>query len=371
MKRAVSILLALLMAVFTVACGGSKPMSATEVKASEPEKTEASATPKPTMEPTPEPTPEPVSLRAGETVKLDFMEFTLNTAEAMKELPVLSERSSVGSYLNTADGEKYVCIHGTAKNLSQSEINLKNITATLMINKSSYTASINGYHKNSFNTAIAPLEEVMLYVFVRVPADIAESVETCSATIMFNESLQSRSEKAEDNPYQYTILFSTENGAENVFTVNKFEPKQLSLGETIKTDFVEFQLNELSVKDGLKERYKGTTYSYATDKSLKVICLIGTIQNTSKSDFNPCFTGKMVVDGYEYEIKDWELCKGLKVAPLVECPLYIFAEVPESLAKNFKTLTLTFGFDDGFSNKFYSDIEMLPYAYTLTVQSGQ
>lgn len=76
----------------------------------------------------------------------------------------------------------------------------------------------------------------------------------------------------------------------------------------------------------------------------------------------------MDVDGYSYEIKDWELCRGLKVAPLNEVPIYIIAQIPVELADSFSACTFTMGFADKFTNKWYTDVADCTYAYTFTYQ---
>ena len=357
MKRLIALMLSLFLILSLCACGNTG--STAIPSESEAEKEELSAE------------DSAVSLRAGETVSLGFMEFTLNTAEALSQIPVLSERAEVGSYKTTNDDVQFVCVHGTIKNLSSSEILVNNISASITIDGSNtYSAEVNVYHGNGFNTKLAPLEDGKLYIFARVPVDVAENVESFCAEFSFYDQLKPEAEAAGESAYRYRISFSVDETAENVFTVNKFEPVELALGDEIITEFVEMRLDEVLVKDDLKVRYNGTTYSFSTDTSLKVLCFIGTIKNISKEEYNPCFTGKIVVDGYEYDIKDWELCKGLKVSPLVEAPLYIFAEIPESLASSFSSCTLTFGFDESFSNKFYSDITMLPYTYTLTFENN-
>lgn len=361
MKRWMAWLLALVMILGMAGCSdGQSADKQTEKPA---EKATAEATEE-TEEP---PKREPITLRTGEKAEFEFMELCLNTAEATSQIPILSERAETGSYLTSKENETFVSVHGTLKNCSTGELDTKNIKATMIINNElSYSAQVNVYHGNHFNTTIAPLEEGYIYVFARVPSEIAESVEACGIELLFNDLLEGQAEGTDEYTYYYAMAFSTEEGAENAFTVNKFEPVELALGDTIETEFVKIKLKEVKVKKKLKEKYKGTTYSYGTDTSMRVLCIIGTIKNKSKAEYNPCFSGKIVIDGYEYEIKDWQLCRGLNVAPLHEAPLYIFAEIPPSLAKSYSSFTLTFGFDENFSNKWYSDITMLPYTYTLT-----
>lgn len=357
MKRFIALTMILAMIFLMCACGSA--VSENDKETEEPRQQEE--------------TVQPTELKLKEKTALPFVEFTLSTAETTKQVAVMSDRDAkASSYQSAGEGYTFVAVHGSIRNLNSESINLANAIGEIVLNETlTYSATVNAFHNNHLNAEIAPLEEAKLYIYAKVPEETADAIETCTLNFGFNDLLAEKSENAASSMFYYTITFSTKEDAENPYELNRFEPKPLSFGKEITTDFVELRFDELQVRNELEERYNGRGYSYATDPGMNIVCFVGTIKNTSKEEYNVQLTGEMDIDGYKYEIKDWELCSGLGVSPLSEVPIYLFAEVPPELATSFKECTLTFGFAENFTNNSFSEITMLPYIYSMKATPPQ
>ena len=162
---------------------------------------------------------------------------------------------------------------------------------------------------------------------------------------------------------------------------------ELSVGDTLSTEFVEMTFEEVVVAEDIQ--YSVTTGSVTRWSGpdpvagQQYICYTGKIKNISTSslpvyDF---FTGDIDIDGYtssvdanDCDILDSEGAPVSTIDPLMEYVFRIYTAIPNDLAANYTSSTFHFGFYDSFDNAelaknkaFEEDpTSLCPYQYIVT-----
>ncbi len=167
------------------------------------------------------------------------------------------------------------------------------------------------------------------------------------------------------------------------------EVVEVTLPDTISTEFVEMTFNEVTIAEDIK--YSVTT-GFVTRTTgpepvsgQKYICLTGTIKNTSKEPLPvyDYFIGEFNLDDYIYEVgaNDCDILDGegsteSSIDPLMEYVFRIYTAIPVSLADSHSASTFTFGFYDQFDNaelamnrSFEEDpISLCPYQFKIILK---
>ena len=183
-----------------------------------------------------------------------------------------------------------------------------------------------------------------------------------------DEEKDEDSEKKEDASISASKKVAT---AEPEFT-------QLSAGQTISLDFVEFTVAEMGIADDLQQEFtRSSGYSYKTGPESKAdkeyVYIRGTIKNLATSTLDVRLKGNVAINGYNYDdieisIYDSEGSWNYQIEPLVDYTYILYTEVPNTLAEAPETCIFDFGFDKEFStdNLYSSNFKLKDFEYTYS-----
>lgn len=153
---------------------------------------------------------------------------------------------------------------------------------------------------------------------------------------------------------------------------------QLSAGQTIALDFVEFTVAEMGIADDLQQEFtRSSGYSYKTGPESKsdkeYVYIRGTIKNLATSTLDVRLKGNVAINGYNYDdieisIYDSEGSWNYQIEPLVDYTYILYTEVPNTLAENPENCIFDFGFDKEFStdNLYSSNFKLKDFEYTYS-----
>ena len=164
----------------------------------------------------------------------------------------------------------------------------------------------------------------------------------------------------------------------------------LSLGELIKTDFVEITLNSFCFTENVQKSVTTGSFTHITGPEpitgTYYALAEGTIKNVSKAElpvYDFCI-GELNVNGYTYNVgaSDFDILEdngstASKIGPLINYDLRFYLNVPAELANAPESAVLKLGFFDDFDNMELSRIrgdkdalEKCPYSYTYNLMSA-
>lgn len=160
----------------------------------------------------------------------------------------------------------------------------------------------------------------------------------------------------------------------------------ISVGDTISLDFVEMTIEEAGIEDDIQRSITTGNVTRITgpkpEDGKQFLYIKGTIKNLD-TDGLPVFdffTGKFVVDGYNFEVSandcDIITAEGQMLStidPLTTGSYIIYASIPDELVNSHTDTSFSFGFYDLFDNsklaesKAFSEdpIADCPYQYTM------
>lgn len=171
----------------------------------------------------------------------------------------------------------------------------------------------------------------------------------------------------------------TDTVTEKAAEPEKIEAEAVSIGNTITLDFAEITVNEAAVADDIRTSIKTGSITYTSgpqsSSSTEFVYVRGKIKNLSKSEIsNPNVIGNVEIDGYSYEIKDFDIIEAdgssaYSIAPLVEYTYTMYAEIPNELAESMASCDMNFGFAEMFESQavFNGETPELPYNYKITI----
>lgn len=177
MKKFLSLLLCLAMALSLAACGGGGQPANDSVPPSEPAQNESTP---PVEEPT-APTAEFTPVSAGEAITTDDYEFTLNAVEFSYEV-LPADTTGYYSYYSPESGNVYIHVDATVKNLMKRDIQIGEIMTAEAVYGDGY--SYKGFavveDGSSFNfasswSAAAPLQSCNAHYLIECPDEVETS----------------------------------------------------------------------------------------------------------------------------------------------------------------------------------------------------
>ncbi len=156
------------------------------------------------------------------------------------------------------------------------------------------------------------------------------------------------------------------------------EATAVNLGDTIDLDFVKVTLDTLDVtKEGYHFEYTEGNVTYQSsvepDRGMSMVCLRGKFTNKTNAEVYPSndpLYSVFTINGNEYKgqlkcyLVDYaESCMG--VAAQQEVDYFCCAQVPENVAADIQTCSITFGFQQDIVTGYIGGVDELDYVYTL------
>lgn len=147
-----------------------------------------------------------VVLNLGDSVTLDFVEFTVDSA-SWADVIKPTDTSSVYSYMSAKDNESYFWLSGTMKNTSGSAYTVDNIVSEVVFDdKYTYTAYLvaDDGGNDLYGENVKPLSSVKYYIYVSAPDEIKEIYSSVTVKFGFADNF-SRTLKFEECDYLYEV----------------------------------------------------------------------------------------------------------------------------------------------------------------------
>lgn len=162
------------------------------------------------------------------------------------------------------------------------------------------------------------------------------------------------------------------------------QAQQVKLGETTENDYIKMTLDKFEVEQEYKFKYteKTTVGTHIKNNGIdgksgmKLVCLRGKLTNKTSQDVytsNNFIKGEMTINGNTYKTTlkcfDTEHAESyLTVVAQQETEYFLYAEVPQNVADNIETCTISFGWVkdlDSRNTAFADKMTDLDYLYTL------
>lgn len=148
-------------------------------------------------------------LRIGDSITLDFVEITLDTASWSDTIPPADTRGQQ-TYLPDTDGETYLWLCGTLKNSAERDYNADGIVAEFLFGGHTYDAHLIATDNStgSLGKNVCSLSTVKYYIYTSIPNEIKERYSSCHLLFGFSEEFGgSRFDSFEECAYRYAMCF--------------------------------------------------------------------------------------------------------------------------------------------------------------------
>ena len=372
MRRIFTILSILVLLLSLCACGGGgeQPSAGTapeEAPAEEPAAAETAA---------PESVGQTVAL--GETIALDFVEMTFSQAGIVSKLEAKDASSGLGISMSPPEGKQYFCLAGTIKNTGAAEYPVTQLVGEVTFDGTyTYSVSPKLVEGGTLDAkTLSPLSENTYYLYAIIPDELASSFATYTLRIGFEDNFGAPAQSLDESAHIYCFQGERDAAAESAEPVS--EETELSVGGSIALDFVEMTLEESGPREKIEfsSRASGIkmTSNRATTSDKLFLCIQGTFKNLGKEAVLPRFAGAMEIDGYSYDLGLFMVNDNAasvsRPAPLESVTYVLFAEVPKELAESYTSCVMRFGFDEGFSNDAFTQLESCAYQYRVDLGSA-
>ena len=143
-----------------------------------------------------------------------------------------------------------------------------------------------------------------------------------------------------------------------------------TVGQTLAAEGIELTFSEAGIADDIRITSNSSgikiTSGPSPEEDKQFVYLKGTLKNTGTTSVFPTIGGKIVLDGYEYNLsvslanEDATPCSIIE--PLDSVIILIYAHIPAELTTAFATGEITFGFNDNFETV---DISNCDYLYEV------
>lgn len=362
MKKILALMLAAVMALSLVSCGGNDTPnndvgSSSSANGSGSNNTEPAQGSQEDPGPEQEPKSKATSVPAGETVALAGVDVELATGEFVFD-DKLGGTISVSSH---SDSNKYFWLSGTMTN-----------TGTETISSFSIEAMVNIVFDDAYNYEgsfmlkddIGPFAESEVFFWADVPPAMLERYKTVKVQFAYNNGFEDFNWEANnyektaegfDNLYEFTSGSGGDSGASAASaTGSDTSAKAIAIGETITTNDYEFTLTNVELTYEVLPPNTNSVYtSYAAESGKVYVHVAADVKNTMQRDIriDELFKSSALYDGkYSYNgftvvndgdnRFDW-VGSYVAATPLETCKAHGLIECPDEVDTSGKSVVVT------------------------------
>lgn len=369
MKKQLALLLALITALSLTACGSKTDDAETAKDPAEEPTTQAPETPEEPEEPeAPEETEEPekpeaTPLKLGETIDNELFLMTFDTINVVPEYSYsTSEHSTTSLYVE--DGYQLLTLEGHFENRGTSTISDSAFYFTATVND---TFVVDGFDvrmdfKRNKSFEIDPYTDMDYVVYVNIPQKLAETFESVTFTIAYNDDLSSHTivtdmdgNQSVEADHLYS-LSSAAGDATAAGTAATAEPaaQPIAIGDLITTNDYEFTLKKVELSYEVLPPNTSSVYtSYPAESGKVSVHVEADVKNTMQRDLriDELFTASVLYDGqYPYDgftivndgdnSFDW-VGSYTAATPLETCIAHAIVECPAEVDTSGKSILVT------------------------------
>lgn len=364
MKKALSLLLTLVMCLSLCACGETTSPSTTPSNETAPASTEATPTEAPTEPVEEEPEVEAIPVEIGSSISCDSFEMTLDKVELLDEYSYETGDYSSSS-LYVEEGYKLLMLKGHFTNNGTSAISDSAFVRTALVNDSYF---VDGFDvRMSFLRSkyfeIDAYTDIDYVIYINIPEKLAGMFESVTFTIGYNNDLSTpvirwnedgTQTQETDNLYSITCGLggntSVSEGEEN--KAEETMPA-IEIGQTLVTDDCEFTLKKVELSYEILPPNTSSVYtSYPAESGKVYVHVEADVKNTMQRDIriDELFTTSVLYDGkYPYEgftivndgdnSFDW-VSSYVAATPLETCRAHGLVECPAEVDTSGKSISV-------------------------------
>ena len=333
---------------------------------------------------------EGTAVELGQALPLDFAELVFDEVKLLAQLDSSystksedgSSSSSMSMTMAPPEGMKFFCLVGSIKNTDGAEYAVSNLVGEAVFDgEYTYPLSVKMAFGGAFPSKLAPLTEGTIYVYARIPDELAENFASFRFSFGMEDSFaESMPETAEEcaHTFTYEAQWDGAGASAAAGTEEAAAAETLAIGDAIDLDFVQITVEDAGVKDSLQVSSNASgikiTSCPAPVTGKQYVYVQGKLKNLATSAVRPQIVGTVEIDGYSYELKSdlthADATPTSKAEPLDEVTYTLYASVPSELTGSFQTCTVRFGFDDGFSNNVFAAYDDCAHRYQCDLAAG-
>ena len=144
-----------------------------------------------------------------------------------------------------------------------------------------------------------------------------------------------------------------------------------TVGEPLVADGVDMVFTEQGIADDIRVTSKSSgiqiTSGPSPESDKQFVYLKGTLKNTGTTAAWAAVGGKLIIDGYEYDVKvdviNEDGTPASTIDPLDTVIILLYAHVPTELTSSFSEAEMTFGFNNNFA-----DVDITNCDYLFAVE---
>ena len=323
---------------------------------------------------------EPRQIVLGETVTLDFLEFTIGRAAWLYDILPPDTSTPLFRYLPGTEGERRLVLFGEIRNLTGETLEVQNLASEFLFNNTyAYAGRTVGMLENMVGAAessVAAGETREVAIYASIPDALAEAVGGAVVHIGFDEGFsQDFGAMIDIVQHHYYIVLRAEDIEE--MAPPPPEPVSISFGERVVLDFVEFTIARFEWAEEILPPDTSGTYRYfPAQEGARYLVLYGSVMNISNQSFQVdhllsefVINDELLYHGQTNGVsEDGRGFTGSTAAPGETREIVLFVSVPAEVADGFSSGLVTLGFDDGFGNELRVNImDGLQHRFSLVL----
>lgn len=325
------------------------------------------------------------ALTLGEMLPLDFAELTFDEVKLLSQLDSSystksedgSSSSSMSMTMAPPEGMKFFCLVGSIKNIDDAEYTVSNLVGEAVFDEQyTYPIGVKMAFGGAFPSKLAPLTEGTIYLYARIPDELAESFSSFRFTFGMEDSFAGPvPEAAADCAHVFTYEAQWDGAQAEAGAASEeaapAEAETLAVGDAVELDFVQMTVDDIGVKDSLQITSNASgikiTSGPAPVEGKQYVYVQGKLKSLATSTVQPKIVGTVEIDGYSYNLKcdlaHADATPTFRADPLDELTYTLYASVPTELTGSFQTCTVRFGFDGDFANNVFTKYDECAFRY--------